>query len=88
MIMAEVTIYTLPTCPFCKAAKEYLAAKGVEYDERDISGNQAAMAEMQKISGGARSVPVIAVCTEVLVGFDQSRLEQALSCLKNSTPVA
>jgi glutaredoxin-like YruB-family protein len=85
--MSEVTIYTLPTCPYCKATKEYLAAKGVTYTEHDVASSQANLAEMQKISGGSRSVPVIVICKEVLVGFDQSRVEQALSCLKNSTPV-
>ena len=41
---------------------------------------------MVKISG-ARSVPVIVVCEEVMVGFDQSRLEQALTCMKQRSEV-
>ena len=41
---------------------------------------------MIKISGG-RSVPVIAVCDEVMVGFDAARLEQAVNCLKQRSTV-
>ncbi len=41
---------------------------------------------MIKISGG-RSVPVIVACEQVLVGFDAARLEQALNCMKQRTPV-
>ncbi len=41
---------------------------------------------MIEISGG-RSVPVIVVCEQVMVGFDAGRLEQALNCMKQRTPV-
>jgi len=34
---------------------------------------------MQRVTFGARSVPVILVGTEAIVGFDQARLEKALS---------
>ncbi len=36
---------------------------------------------------GVRSVPVIVVCEQVMVGFDAARLEQALNCMKQRTPV-
>jgi hypothetical protein len=42
--------------------------------------------EMVKISGG-RSVPVIAACNEVMIGFDRTRMEQMLSCIKQRTEV-
>jgi hypothetical protein len=43
--------------------------------------------EMKRISGGALRVPVISVCNEVMVGFDRGRLEQALSCLEQSSKI-
>jgi len=79
---AKVKIFTLPTCPYCKMTKDLLEAKGVEYINHDVSADQEAMAEMQRISGGARTVPVVAVGREVIVGFDQTRLEQALKRLE------
>ncbi len=41
---------------------------------------------MIEISGG-QSVPVIVVCEQIMVGFDAARLEQALNCMKQRSPV-
>ena len=43
---------------------------------------------MMEISGGARSVPVISVCNDVMVGFDRDRLEQSLNCLNQSSEIS
>ena len=56
------------------------------FTEYDVSKNPEAVKEMIAISK-RRSVPVISVCDEVMVGFDRDRLGQMLSCLKNQTPV-
>lgn len=68
-------------------AKEFLSQKGVEYTAYDVSKDRDALKEMMEISGGARSVPVISVCNEVMVGFDRDRLEQSLTCLKQSSEI-
>jgi alkyl hydroperoxide reductase subunit F len=68
-------------------AKEFLSQKGVEYTAYDVSKDRDALKEMMEISGGARSVPVISVCNEVMVGFDSGRLEQSLTCLKQSSEI-
>jgi glutaredoxin-like YruB-family protein len=81
MLLKEVKIYTMPTCPHCKTAKEYLSQKGINYKEVDVSQNREAAQEMIQISG-ARSVPVIVIGDEVIVGFDSNRIDQAL--IKNS----
>jgi glutaredoxin 3 len=65
-------------------AKEYLSQEGIPYKEFDVTSNREALDEMVKISG-ARSVPVIAVCNEVIVGFDKGRLEHTLSCVRQKT---
>jgi glutaredoxin len=67
-------------------AKEFLSQKGYAFTEYDVTKDRAALDEMVKISG-ARSVPVIAACKEVMVGFDKTRLEQMLSCIKQRTEV-
>jgi glutaredoxin-like YruB-family protein len=82
--MHKVNIYTLPTCHHCHHAKEFLSQKGVEYVEFDVSKNRDALDEMTRISG-ARSVPVIVGCENVVVGFDEHRLEAMISCMKNRT---
>jgi glutaredoxin len=67
-------------------AKEYLSQKGYKFTEYDVTKDRAALDEMVKMSG-ARSVPVIAACNEVMVGFDRTRMEQMLSCVKQRSEV-
>ena len=67
-------------------AKEFLSQKGYKFTDIDVTKDRAALDEMVKISG-ARSVPVITACNEVMVGFDRTRLEQMLGCIKQRTTV-
>ena len=67
-------------------AKEFLSQKGYKFTEYDVTKDRAALDEMVKVSG-ARSVPVITACNEVMVGFERNRLEQMLSCMKQRTGV-
>jgi len=67
--------------------KEFLSQKGVEYVAYDVTTDRDALREMMRISDGARTVPVISVCNEVMVGFDSNRVEQALSCLEHSSEI-
>jgi glutaredoxin 3 len=67
-------------------AKEFLSQKGYKFTEYDVTKDRAALDEMVKVSG-ARSVPVITACNEVMVGFERGRLEQMLSCMKQRTEV-
>jgi glutaredoxin 3 len=67
-------------------AKEFLSQKGYKFTEYDVTKDRTALDEMVKVSG-ARSVPVITACNEVMVGFERNRLEQMLSCLKQRSDV-
>ena len=67
-------------------AKEFLSQKGYKFTEYDVTKDRAALDEMVKVSG-ARSVPVITACNEVMVGFERNRLEQMLSCVKQRSEV-
>ena len=68
-------------------AKEFLSRKGVEYVELDVTKDRKALDEMVRISG-ARSVPVITACEQVMVGFDEQRLEQMIGCLKQRSDLS
>lgn len=76
-----VTIYTTPTCPFCKMEKAYLQEKGIAYREVDVSDNPAKAQEMIGKSG-QMGVPVTVVTRggeeKVVVGFDKPALNAAL----------
>jgi len=73
----NVTIYTTPTCGYCRQAKDYLTKKGVRFVERDVSSDRAAADEMVRKTG-QMGVPVIIVDGQIVVGFDRARLEQLL----------
>jgi glutaredoxin 3 len=75
--MKNVKIYSTPTCPYCKLAKEYFKEKGVEYTEVDVSTDMEGQKEMIEKSGGM-SVPVIDIGGEVVVGFDKDKIEGLL----------
>ncbi len=67
-------------------AKEFLSQKGYKFTEFDVTKDRAALDDMVKISG-ARSVPVIVACNDVMVGFEPNRLQQMLSCIKQRSEV-
>ncbi len=67
-------------------AKEFLSQKGYQFVDYDVTKDRAALDEMVRLSG-ARSVPVIVACNEVMVGFDRTRLEQMLSCIKQRSEI-
>ena len=73
-----VTIYTTPTCPYCKAAKAFLKKKGVSFTEKDVSENESNAKEMEEKSE-QRSVPVIDIDGKILIDFDEKKLSQALN---------
>ncbi len=77
----SVTVYSTPTCPYCKMAKEYFDEKNVKYKDIDVSEDQKAAEVMVKKSG-QMGVPVIEIGKEVLVGFDQAAIDEALAKLK------
>jgi glutaredoxin-like YruB-family protein len=73
----QVKIYSTPTCPYCKMAKEYLNSKGITYQDFDVSKDNHALEEMINLSG-QMGVPVIVINEEVIVGFDKARIDTLL----------
>lgn len=57
--------------------------KGVAFKSFDVTQDREALAEMLRVTKGARSVPVITACGEVLIGFNAARLDQMLDCITN-----
>ncbi len=58
--------------------KEYLSRKGISYLEHNVTKDRDKAKEMIQKSG-QMGVPVITVDGEVVVGFDQSRLDKVLA---------
>jgi len=71
--MKNVTIYSTPTCHFCKIAKDFFAEHNIEYVNKDVTTNKEFAGEMINKSG-QMGVPVIFVDNEMVIGFDEPRL--------------
>ncbi len=56
---STVTLYTIPGCEHCDAAREDLEWREVPFEEIDIEQNAAARAVLIALTGGVRTVPVI-----------------------------
>ncbi len=61
---------------FCGKVKEFLSQNGVEFTERNVAADEAALAELQKL--GYMTTPVTLVDGQAVVGFDRAKLEQFL----------
>jgi glutaredoxin-like YruB-family protein len=72
-----VKIYSTPTCPYCKMAKDYLKEANIAFEEIDVSTNQAAAQEIISKSG-QMGVPVFDIEGEIIVGFDRPKITKAL----------
>ena len=75
--MVQVKVFFTPTCPYCIRVKNYLKEKGVAFEAVDVTEDRRALKEMVDVSG-QMGVPVIVVDGDVIVGFDQERLNAKL----------
>ncbi|MBI2612311.1 glutathione S-transferase N-terminal domain-containing protein [Candidatus Kaiserbacteria bacterium] len=75
--MKNVTIYTTPTCVYCKRTKAFFGEHNVAYTEKNVASDSAAREEMIKKSE-QMGVPVIDIDGTIVVGFDQPKLAELL----------
>lgn len=73
----KVKIYSTPTCPYCKMAKEYLNENNIAFDDVNVGEDQQAAQEMVEKSG-QMGVPQIVIGEKWIVGFDKDAINDAL----------
>ena len=73
----QVTIYSTPTCHYCKSAKEFFKEKGIEYTENNVAEDAEKRSEMIEKSG-QMGVPVILIGDEMTIGFDEAKISSML----------
>lgn len=71
-------LYTKINCPWCGEAREVLDRHGIAYEEKGVSTDPAALAEMRRLSGGTKA-PVLDWAGEVLADFGAAELEPFLA---------
>ncbi len=75
--MKKVSIYTTPTCTYCKAAKEFFKENNVEFEEFNVAEDLEKRQEMID-STGQMGVPVIKIGEETVIGFDRAKVAEML----------
>ena len=68
--MANIEIYTSPTCGYCHAAKRLLNEKGVSFSEVDVVRHPEKRPEMVQRANGGRTVPQIFIDGRHVGGCD------------------
>lgn len=78
----NVKVYTLSTCPHCKAAKKFLDECSVKYEFTDVDlltgqERKAILEDVRKVNVLC-SFPTIIIGEKVIVGFNESAIKEAL----------
>ncbi len=70
-----VTVYSTPTCPYCKLVKKFLAEHKVKFTDIDVSADSESADRMIKKTG-QMGVPVIEIGDEIIVGYDEKKMKK------------
>lgn len=73
-----IVMYCTKWCPDCRKARDWLQARHLEFTEVDIDANPQAAEQVKQWTGGKRITPTFDIDGEIVIDFDQRRLEQVL----------
>ncbi|HLC85158.1 MAG TPA: glutaredoxin family protein [Candidatus Nanoarchaeia archaeon] len=76
-VAKKVTVYSTPTCQYCKMAKEWLKEHKIAFTEVNVADDEEARNKMIEKSGEI-GVPQIEIGSKIIVGFDKEALEKEL----------
>jgi glutaredoxin-like YruB-family protein len=75
--MADLTIYTQPSCGYCNELKDYLKKHNIHYEERDITKDRSAFEDLVN-KYKIRATPVIVYREKTVVGFNPDEIQKLL----------
>jgi len=73
----KVTIFSSPTCSYCKMTKEFLNEKNIPFTDIDVTKDEKARDDMIKKTG-QMGVPVVDIDGEIIIGFNKDKISSAL----------
>ncbi len=73
----QVTVYSTPTCPYCRQVKDYLSQKGIEFADHNVASDLEARNSMVQKSGQL-GVPVVDIDGQIVIGFNRSKIDELL----------
>ncbi len=77
----NIKVYVSPTCTWCQKLREWLKKKKISYQELDIYEVDKCRDEIIEKSGQL-AVPVIDIDGQIIVGFQEDKLEKAIQKAK------
>ena len=81
----RIVIFSQPGCPTCQQVKAYLSGRGLSYEERDVSSDEAAFNELQE--RGYAATPLTVVGDVEILGMNRIKLNNALGQLAPAAAV-
>lgn len=75
--MKNVSIYTTPTCGYCRMAKDFFKEHNIAYTEYNVAADAEKRKEMIDKSG-QMGVPVMFIGGEMIIGFNEEKIKSAL----------
>ena len=67
----EIIMYGTEYCSYCAAARMLLTKKGLNFTDILVSSDDEKRREMERLSGGGKTVPQIFIDGQPIGGFDQ-----------------
>ena len=67
----KAIVWSNAGCTYCEQAKQLLASKGIEYEERNLATGTWSVQQLQEAVPGARTVPQIFVDDKYVGGYSE-----------------
>ncbi len=78
----RLSVYVSPECPHCRATRELLEVLAAPFDLYDVTVDRLALQRLIWLTGSA-TVPATVSGSDVLVGFDATRLREMVEALRH-----
>ena len=69
--MSEVVVYTTDRCSYCVRVKMLLKARGIEFEEINLTGNPTALIELAERTG-MMTVPQVMIDGQLVGGYQET----------------
>ncbi|MBT4935805.1 NrdH-redoxin [Candidatus Woesearchaeota archaeon] len=79
----EVTIYTIPSCPWCKKLITWLKRKRIPFTECDTYEENSCRESLLNKTGQL-AVPTVDIDGTVIIGFQEKQLSNAIEKAKKA----
>lgn len=78
--MNKIIVYGAEWCGFCHREMQYLEKKNIPFDYKDIEKDEAAYNDlMGKVEKGFTGIPVTDIAGDIILGFDQPKIDAAIA---------